>query len=68
MWMGPNSGIVCGNYGYRPGSGVVHKGAWHGSCFTQSTRDKFLVLHANDPDDAMVDPDKFAEDEDALQF
>lgn len=43
-------------------------GSWHAECYKQSEDDMFPVLRANDLDDAMIDPDEFAEEEDQLRF
>jgi len=68
MKIPPHSGIVCGNYGHSPGSGLVCAGVWHAACYKQYRLDKFPVLKASDLDDDMVDPEDFEEEEDQLRF
>ena len=55
--------MVCGNFGKARTNGVACDGAWHGTCYKQSTKDPFPVLQSCDLEESLLGPEEMEEDD-----
>lgn len=63
----PLNGIVCANFGLTRNIGRVCRAAWHGLCYKQDTKDRFLVLQACGLEESLLGPEEL-EEEDPNRF